>query len=258
MAHGPALATFTIKSLAAALILTVCMMMGPSPAQAQTKSEWPVAYLAGFAFFKYANVEPDFRTWVFNSDAYQNGTPHERANMLRSEVPRLQSTFDSYVINDHPIAIKTPVTISVPSPSTAKKMVKETGIVTIPIKLQQSTGSLFAIQVSDMWIALIPEDLDDMLKIEFTEEEYTGFKKATSDMGLNNKSQVQLSLRLLPLQADTREPLVIDEVQLWMLLAKVISFELRSADGTKVIWYRGIEGYDKQNSNQDIYNLFKD
>ena len=254
MASGSAVKKYSVRLVVPLLILIFCLM---TPAQAQKEKELPVDYLAGFAFFKYARVEPDFRTWVFNSRTYKSGTPRERANMLRSEVPRLQNIFSNYVIDDHPIYIETPVKMVMPVASEAKRLIKEEGMITVPIQITQDTGTLFAIPVSDMWIALIPEGLDEMLRIPFTEEDYAAFRKNLSDMGINSKTKIRLALRVLPTGADTQEPLIIKDFQLWMLLAKVISFELRTEEEGKVIWYKGIEGYDKQNSNQDIYNLFK-
>ena len=258
MASSPVLKNPTIRFVSHLLILIVCLVTGLSSVKAQTKSDWPIDYLAGFAFFKFAKVEPDFRTWVLKSPAYENGSPRERANLLRAEVPRLQNTFSSYVINEHPIAIKAAVSMNVPTLSQAKHLAKEEGLITIPIKLLHDTGSLFAIQMADMWIALIPEGLDDMLYLHFTEEEYTDFRRTLSDAGYSRKSKMQLSLRVLPTGADTQQPLVIQDFQLWMLMTKIISFELRSEDGTKVIWYKRIEGYDRLNGNQGINDLYKE
>lgn len=257
MAFGPAFKHSATKLIAFLLILIFCVATGVYSAKAQSRSDWPIDYLAGFAFFKFANVEPDFRTWVLRSPAHENGSPRSRAILLRSEVPRLQNAFSNYVIDDHPITLETEVTIKIPLPAVAKRLAKEEGLITIPIKIVQETGSLFAIQMADMWIALIPEGLDDMLQLRFTEDEYTAFRNSLKDAGYISGSKVRLSLRVLPTEADTQEPLMIKDFQLWMLLAKIISFELRSEDSSQTFWHKNIEGYDKQNSNQTINNLFK-
>jgi hypothetical protein len=177
--------------------------------------------------------------------------------LLRGEVLRLQNAFDYYVVREQPITVKAQVLMTVPTETQAKQMLGETGSVTIPIKMVQDTEFLFPLQVGDMWIALIPQYLEQMLEVTLNAEEYDIFRRSMKDYGMRGKVTTTLKLALLPKAVDIKAPLQIQKIDLWALLADIIAFEIMSKDGSQMAWYMDIPGFEKYNHNQDIYHLFK-
>ncbi|MCM2344544.1 MAG: hypothetical protein NDJ24_08290 [Alphaproteobacteria bacterium] len=251
------ISSFSVKSLIPpSLLLITCLILFTSVAW--SKSNRSVPELTGFAFFKFAKVDPDFRSWITLSDEYRAATPRDRVGMIRNGVPNLQRDFDHHVINDNPIAINTDIKITFPKPTDYKAMKAKGGPITVGLKLTSENGGFFSIPVADMWIALIPEDFDEMLTLEFTDEDYQIFKKNMSNAGISTKeATTTLRLGLIPTQADTTEPLVVDNFELWMLMAKIVTFEIWSPDNKTMLWYKDIEGYRPPVDGESVYNLFK-
>ncbi len=249
----------TGPTLLVILMCFICLIMATPRAHAQstTTPNLSTEFMAGFAFFKLAKAKPDFTTWVRNSPAYMQGTPSLRANLLRAEVSRLQSEFDVYDVGENPITIKAQVIFTVPSEAHAKRTLSEKGSISIPIKMVHDTEFLFPLQVGDMWIALIPQYLEEMLSVKLNADEYDLFRGGMKDYQMSGKVTTTLKLELMPRAVDVKAPLQINKFDLWALLADVMSFEIMSKDGTKMAWYMDIPGYEKYNRNQDIYNLFK-
>ena len=120
------------KSAALKLVLLsflmTCFMAGLFSGKSYAlPGDLSVEYLTGFAFFKFAKVEPDFATWVRHSDAYKNGSPAQRSEMIRLEVPGLQNRFAHHVIADNPITIKAKASFKMPGGRQVKKMMYQHG-----------------------------------------------------------------------------------------------------------------------------------
>lgn len=226
-------------------------------AQAQTAAPAGLSaeYLTGLAFYKFAGVDPDFKTWVVNSQAYKDSTPHDRADMIREEVPHLQNTFSNYMIEDNPITIKVKATFVAPSAVAAKTMLADKKKITIPVKLTEMSNAYFPLQVGEMWIALIPKDLEKMLEMTFTADEYEAFRRRAAEAGMIGRP-CTLILTMVPIKADITAPLQVNDFSLWMLMAEIIKFELWSQDGKKFGWYLNVPGQDKYMQNDEINNLF--
>ena len=246
-------------ALLAILMCFICLMMTTPRAHAQSTGgpNLSTEFMAGFAFFKLAKAKPDFTTWVKNSPVYTQGTPSLRVNLLRSEVARLQSEFDIYEVSENPITIKAKVIFTVPSETHAKRALNEKGSISIPIKMVHDTEFLFPLQVGGIWIAVIPQYLEEMLSVQLNADEYEMFKRGMDDYQMTGKVTTTLKLELMPRAVDIKAPLQINKFDLWALITDVMSFEIMSKEGTHMAWYMEIPGYEKYNRNQDIYNLFK-
>lgn len=243
--------------LIAFVLLLACLLAGFPALRSEAASDLTVETLTGFAFFKFAKVEPDFKTWVEHAPAYQQGSPRERVTMMQYEVPLLQNLFANHVVGDHPITVKATVTLEIPSSGKAKRMLAQQGAITIDVKFSEENGGFFAVPVADMWIALIPRDLDEFMTLAFTEEEFNEFKSTLAAKGLSGTAKANLKLRLLPIGADIKSPLRINDFDLWMLMADIVSFELWSPEHNSLVWSMAIEGYDQFNLDKDIYNLYE-
>lgn len=240
-------------SLCLIITLTIC-----TPTSARASNDLPPEYLAGFAFFKYAKVAPDFKFWVAKSPAYMQATPRERSAMLRIEPENLQNTFNNFVIEDNPITVKTRVSFRTPSLTMAKRMLAEQGAAIVNLEMVDQPDKLFPLHVADMWIGLIPENIEDHLELRLSEEEFINFKKQTEDQKLIGHAEGIISLTLLPTAADTKRPFVLNGYELWMLMADVVSLEIWSEDGKTMAWYKDIDSRVSTKQSRDIYNLYKD
>lgn len=246
MAHALLVALAVVAVLAGSAFANPTMMkLGPD-------------YLAGFAFFKFAKATPDFDAWIKASSAYKNATPHDRVIMMRSEVPMIEGYFNAYVPNENPIKIKLQVKYSTPTAKKAEKMLAENGQIEIKMRLAEQKEDFFPIQIGNMWIAMIPGNLDEMMTLTFDREEYETFKRQASGGGFTGLSvDAVLQLALLPVSANIKEPMQVDDLSLWMLGVRIIDLELWDKKEERMAWY--VEGTGKKasrNSDQ-IFNLYE-
>lgn len=254
--------SFTFKNIPVLLLLFCFILLcTQQPAHAQRSGGLSTEHLAGFAFFKFAGVEPDFHSWVTLSHEYKMAMPRDRVFMIHNDVPRLENAFSNYDAGDHPIKIRTPVEVEVPSPAQVAKMLAQDGVITVKVIMPPEKESYFAVPVADMWIALIPQDIENLVSIEFSKEGFESFKKAAINNGLKGvkgkNKEALLNLELIPIQANTTSPMVVNNYELWMLMAAVTSFEIWSPDNKALVWYLDLPGYRPRAESGDVYNLFK-
>lgn len=235
----------------AAIVLTA------SPLAAQSLNKLSPEYLAGFAFFKFAKATPDFEAWIKASPRYKNTTPRERVIMLRSEVPMLEGYFNAYAPKENPIDLKVRVKYTTPSAKAAAKMLAEEGRVKIEMKITGQKHDFYPLQVGDMWIAMIPGNLEEMLTLSFDKEEYETFKRQAYGTSLLGKAEGVLRLSFLPTNADFKEPMSLEGFDLWMLGVRIIDIELWDEKDERMGWYVEGPGNEARRASDQIFNLYE-
>lgn len=215
-------------------------------------------YNAGFAFFKYAKATPNYELWVKSSERYKNATPRERVIMLRSEVPMLEGYFNAYAPQENPIDVKVRVKFKAPSTKAVNTMLTEQGFVTIPMKIIGQKEDFFPIQVADMWIAMIPGNMEEVLTLIFEKDEYETFvRQAAGTTLLGTNAEAMLHLSLLPTGADTKNPMQVDGFNLWMLGVRLIDMELWDSKDERMAWYIAGRGSKTRLRNDKVFNLYE-
>ncbi len=246
----------TLLSCGIVMILAFIILAGSSFANPPLNKLSP-EYLAGFAFFKFAKATPDFETWIKASSRYKAATPRERVVMLRSEAPMMAGYFNAYVPKENPIEMKVRVKYSAPKTKAADKMLTEEGVVKIPMKIVGTQEGFFPVEVGDMWIAMIPGNLEEMMTLTFDKEEYATFKRQASSGLLGNNVEAVVQLALLPTSADVKAPMEFQGFNLWMLGVRIIDLELWDAKEERMIWYVEGQGSEKRRNSDQIFNLYE-
>lgn len=219
--------------------------------------EYSVSELTGFAFYGMAKVEPDFRSWIVNSERYLDANVAERQVMLRLDQDRLSSGFDSYKPRDMPIELSIRAKMKLPAPNTVNKMVKDTGRVRVPIHVSDNKGAFFAIPVGEIWVALIPKDFESFLTVDLEPAEFNELKKRVKagNADAEDAEEVTISMDLVPIQIDTKSPIQAEGFYLWTMMAEIISFDIWSHNKKRLLWSYSKKGYVSKNE-KNISNLF--
>lgn len=237
-----------------ALAILICP---PAFAQQKTSSSLPPEYNAGFAFFKYAKIRPPFEQWVKASRRYAEATPRDRVNMLRLEPALLDSRFDNYQPSENPFELRMRSRITLPSKKQAEKALKLDEKISLPLKISGQDEGFFPLQLADMWIALIPSNLDKMAELTLTKDQYPDFRKRFIDGGLANNTDAMLKVTFLPTGANTKEPLRMGGFDLWMLQVKIIRIEIWDHAGKQMVWVVEEAGHESAQQKHDIFNLYE-
>lgn len=219
--------------------------------------EYSVSELTGFAFYGMAKVEPDFHSWIVNSERYLDADVAERQIMLRMDQDRLSSGFDSYKPREMPIELSIRAKMKMPSPNIINKMIKDTGRVQIPIRVADNKGAFFAIPVGEIWVALIPKDFESFLTVDLGPAELNELKARlkNSNADAEDSSDITISMDLVPLQIDTKSPIQAEGFYLWTMMAEITSFDIWSHNKKRLLWSYSKKGYVSK-SEKNISNLF--
>lgn len=247
----------TMLSCGVVMMLTLLILTSGAFANPSLTKLSP-EFLAGFAFFKFAKATPDFEAWIKASPRYKSATPRERVIMLRSEAPMMEGYFNAYTPKENPIDIKVRVKYSTPNAKEVEKMLAEEGLVKIKMKIVAQKEDFFPIQVGDMWIAMIPGNMEEMMTLTFDKNEYETFIRQASGGGLTgNKADAILQLSLLPTSADIKEPMQVEGFHLWMLGVRIIDLELWDTKEERMGWYVEGPGNEARRSSDQIFNLYE-
>ena len=220
--------------LAAALLgLTVFCAAGT---QAQEGVRYTETEKIGFAFHKLAGFDPDFESWIYNSETYKNAAPAEKVNYLRNEVYRLQNGYYNYMPDQDLISLELPGKIySLKGFKAAKDAVPTN----IKISFDDIQDNYLAFPVGDLWVAIVIKDLEKMTNLALNAEDYAGFATALSPQNVYIKNyDVRIVVKLRPLSVDTNAPIEMGGLEMWLMLAEIGSMdvEIEARDGMRHLW----------------------
>lgn len=251
-----------VRAITRATFLTGLLMMFftaviATGVSAAKPTKLPPEYLAGFAFFKYANARPNFEEWIKASLRYANATPRERVNMLRLEAPLLESRFDNYIPDENLIQLKVKARIDVPGKKKAEHLLQKQGKIPVTIELPQQSHEFFPLKVGNMWLALIPSNVEETTNIFFNAEEYKSFKKHISGTSLSGNAEGIVYISLLANGADTKTPMQAGGYDLWMLSAQIVGIELWDIEERHMAWYVEAPGHEARLNKNMVFDLYE-
>lgn len=214
------------------LILMIFLAISAQQVRAEIM-EYTDAEKVGFAFYQLVNAEPDFQAWIKNSDKYKEASPVEKNQMLNEDETRLRNAFYHYIPDQDLIEINF---TGVFHASNYFGRGQSEGVTTnVQILFDDIPQKFVPFQVGEMWIAVVPQDIEKLTKQNLNAEEYSeigkkiGFDKRVFAL----KENVNIKMRLRPLSADAKEPVILQELPMWLMLAEIASFE---------VWIEGPRG----------------
>lgn len=179
----------------------------------------------GFAFYQFANAEPDFDSWVENTEEYRKAKPVDKQKLMQTETQRLRNAFYHYIPDQDLIkfSVRAKVTVSNYYHRSQMEGVKTD----VKITLEDIPENYFPFQLGDMWIAVVAQDLEKFLDQTMTGPQYREFaKKIGFDKRIYALQEVlNIEFRLRPLSADGDEPIMLADIPMWLMLAEIGSME---------------------------------
>ncbi len=226
------------------MALPLCTVHAKLPEGGYTDTE-----KVGFAFYKFANIKPNFTDWDISADAYKNAAaPLDRIEYRRKNAIRLDQGYNDYDPDTDLIHVIADIqVVKLPDPTRPA--------ITLSFN-QSSTDTYFPFKVGKLWIAVIPRDIDKFEGIHLSPAEYSDFVKKVSN-DTNKKVPALIELWLRPLTAETKTPSMIDRQPYWPLLADIASVTIWNTDKTQVAWSYDAPGsaatMEKKNDLVDLY-----
>ena len=246
--------------LLAALLGLVFTAVAPGAAAQERKRErtpYSEAEKIGFAFYRLADKQPPFNNWIMARDEYLLAKPSMKRDYLRRETERLSKAYNEYMVDDDMIYLRTEVTIKVPN-ATERQSYESMGLrKPVQIVLKEIKENYFPVQVGDMWIAVVPNDLEKYLFLSLEEAEY---EKMMAELMLDttrgSARGAILEIRLRPLSIDTKMPMHLDGIDAWLMLGEIASISLwRTKERDTLVWEQNMDWYVPQ-QQKDLLDLY--
>lgn len=235
-------------------LLGVFLFFFPSDAYALLdKDKYSEAEKAGFAFYRLSNMAPDFYDWVKYSDSYLKAQPEDQDKILQKDSYRLEQGFRDYFPDEDLSVIKAKVMIKFPNALEREDLVKKRQKIPVNIVFTDIKESHFPFQAGDIWVTLIPNEIENALSLQFTSKEFVLFAKRLRMKAEAIQLNAELVLRLRPVSAGKEAPFIVDNIELWMVLTEIGSIEIWSPNHDSFIW-----SYEEDWFVSDEYKLLQD
>lgn len=238
---------FCLTIVTAALIGGAALHMAAGAAQASgvsTKTKYSEAEKVGFAFYRLANRVPPFESWITNKDKYLLAKPSARREYLNNELTRLNKAYNEYMIDDHLIILRTQVKVKIPNKA-ERGVYDEMGLrKPVQIVLTEITDNFFPVQVGQMWVALVPDKLEEYLQLSLNAEEFGTLTRKLGIQVSGTNQAATLELRIRPKTIDASAPLQIDTIEAWLMLGDIATAALwTNANPEALVWEKNAEWY---------------
>ena len=208
----------------------VCFLLTPLAANAEISSSYDHKLLlkkassvgeVGAAFLKLTNNYPDFNVIVESYPEYRKSNALARAAFKEKEVQKLQNAFVGFSAGKTPLIVRAGVKINF------KLSVDGTAVLDFypPEKGQLYFPFVFA----KYPIALIINDIEIFQSIALTKEE-----SKMAQRKLPTSWNATLLLELLPLAADDKTPIVLDNISQYPMLSEISYIALLNDQGEQI------------------------
>ncbi len=241
-------------------ILVLAFPAAPIPAAAQNNSGlagFSETEKVGFAFYHLIKRPPPYDSWIVARDDYKAAKPHNRLVIMDLQRQRLREGFEHYFPDQDVITLNLKIGVrGTDNEDYAKdQALQEAGLSKmIDIKFSQNDEPpYFTFPVGDLWVGLIPENIDRLSRQYLTPEQFTRFCNGTGACaGSFRPTEVQLVLR--PEKADAKEPILVNDIPVWLMMSEVASIAFLAKDGS-MLWEYTAPWYDRQRASE-LMTLF--
>ena len=238
------------------LLLVACLLF--SPARALEKDRYTESEKVGFAFFNLIKAEPDFESWIRETQKYKDAKPSKKVQMLTDDLRRLETGFISYYPDEDLISVEAKARVEASEYFHASQ--REGTVTHVKIKLPDMPQGYFPFQIGDMWIALIIEDFEKMTNYDFNPEQYKEFAtKLRFDRYSNQFAMnVNVDFKFMPVSADGEGPIEMDGINMWLMLGEMVEMRLwvEYYGEKKYLWEYRADWYIPE-EHQQLLDLYK-
>jgi hypothetical protein len=253
----PLFRRFLLLAAMLGLVFTSVLPAASAQDRKRERTSYSEAEKIGFAFYRLADKSPPFNNWIMSRDEYLLAKPSAKREYLRRETERLSKAYNEYMVDDDMIYLRTEVTIKVPN-ATERQSYESMGLrKPVQIMLNEVKENYFPVQIGEMWIAVVPNELDKYLFLSLEEEEYNKMmRELTLDTSRGAARNALLEIRLRPVSIDTKNPMHLDGIDAWLMLGEIASISLwRNKNRDALVWEQNMDWYIPQ-QQKDLLDLY--
>lgn len=243
----------------AGLLLAVAILGHPAHALLD-RGKFSETEKAGFAFHFLSGIKPDFESWVKKTDRYKDARTVEKQQILNDDTYRLQEGYHKYHPDEDLLHIEAPAQVRFrdyngrPLYNDAGEQRTRHVIITIP---GINSGAI-PFEVDKLWVAVVAKDYDFFINLYLTEKEYQKFINDLDRKTVYHYNfSVVVDIFLRPVDVDMRAPVLIDDQEMWLMLAEIGSFIIWQRNHKKIIWEASAPWFVSDTS-RDLLDLYSD
>lgn len=209
------------------LLLTLILVLGFSCAYAAVpaggiKLARPAVTAAAsiaLLFYKLTGNFPDFSAWAQQSPDYMNAPPEKKIEVLDQKAKEFENTYSLMTLAD-------PIIVEVPAKLSAYSALQKGFLI------ESFTANMyFGYEYMGSGYAVIPKSIADRQWLSVSSEQADAILSWTKE---GKDAIVQISL--LPVYADNKNPMPLNDTDHWLILAEIGNIALWSSDGSRLLW----------------------
>lgn len=215
---------------------------------AQEKSNFATAEDVAIAFYKTANIVPDFKDWIKKQQPYSTTALARRPKIMEQELIRLKGLYSQYDPLTDILRIKTSsLILPFKTNNDSGQEVYGVSVILDPDKAIE----YFPYEYLDRNIMLVPNKFKSMKAHSISKFEYERIKKMVKP-----KMRYPLMLNFLAKKADIDFPYEVDGIAQWAFSVDIASIESWTNEG-RLIWEYSAPWYLSKNEMR-IKNLYQE
>lgn len=233
------------------LFVTLCLflLLGSSLALASGSKGLPQdnhsrpsrAFDVGMIFYKLVGGQPSFEDWITATTHYKGLPAKDQPQYLSRETARLSQEFLSLNIEKTAVVVRTAIKVELLKRPPVNP--GDPAIHVLKLDLPPDNEVYFPYTVGDQIIAVIPNGVDLYREIPLTAVEAVAIRRRLPPLG-----QVTLVLEIAPKMADGKAPMMMHNVEQWLLVGEIGFLGLYNSS-TDVLWsyqspYYAMQGQD--------------
>lgn len=228
------------------LCLLLCV---PADADAQMKVKPSSEEEVAIAFFKTADVNPDFEKWARGSREFKSIASARVPEFLYDEKQRLMREWQKYDSQDPIIDVKANVHLEI------KNVQDQEGedFYWMYISFGREDAVYFPYEYQDYKIAVIPQMIETLMIQPLQKEQYLMMMQ---EMENKRTGDASIYLQLKPVKAYIHQPYKIDNRDQWALLCDIATMSIKSWKTGAPMWNYSAEWYTSP-VTQELKDLYQ-
>ena len=205
----------------------------------------------GFAFYTLIGQDPPYESWVMNAPEYIKMMPDDRIYYMDAERAKLKNGIANFNIRRDLVRVRILANLKIRAGEERDGMILD-----IIIPEFRDEIAFFPFQLGKRWIAVIPKDMSytTSYPIAFGDLSMLEDEIGLKERGLEN---VIVEITLLPVNADSKTPMVLDDKPMWLMMSDIASLYILDDKNRVPVWGYSAPWYDSSVREQ-ITDLYKD
>lgn len=236
------------KHLYIRLLACLLITLMAKPSLAQSSKKYASSEDVAIAFYKTANIKPNFENWVKKQEDYRHTPLGLRPEFMASELARLQNSYNTFNPETDYLTVRTTATIQ------TNEITLNEGetIQTISLNFGDSESATYLpYSFMDKNIMVIPDKFNKLKTHRINKIDY-----ALLNNHLEHIKPRPFIMQLKAVKSDTNKPYNVDGIDQWAMITEIVSMETWNSDGS-LLWEYSAPWYVAPNE-QKIRNLYVD